>query len=79
VRSIDAEERESALEALCAAYWKPVYKYVRLRWNRTPDAAQDLTQDFSSNYSNANSSTNRCEKKPTANLLAHLRGQFRNE
>src|SRR5262249_19183524 len=31
---------------LCAAYWKPVYKYVRLRWNRPPDAAQDLTQGF---------------------------------
>ena len=45
-RSIDAEERETALEALCAGYWKPVYKYVRLRWNRTPDAAQDLTQGF---------------------------------
>lgn len=46
VRSIDAEERERALEALCAAYWKPVYKYIRLRWNRPPDAAQDLTQGF---------------------------------
>src|SRR5882672_12833603 len=46
VRSIDAEERERALESLCAAYWKPVYKYVRLRWNRTPEAAQDLTQGF---------------------------------
>src|SRR5882724_7233974 len=46
VRSIDAEERESARESLCAAYWKPVYKYVRLRWNCTPDAAQDLTQGF---------------------------------
>jgi RNA polymerase sigma factor (sigma-70 family) len=46
VRSIDAEEREGALEALCAAYWKPVYKYIRLRWNRPADAAQDLTQGF---------------------------------
>lgn len=46
VRSIDAEERERALEALCAAYWKPVYKYVRMRWNRPPDVAQDLTQGF---------------------------------
>jgi RNA polymerase sigma factor (sigma-70 family) len=46
VRSIDAEERERALEALCAAYWKPIYKYIRLRWNRPPDAAQDLTQGF---------------------------------
>jgi len=46
VRSIDAEERERALEALSAAYWKPIYKYIRLRWNRPPDAAQDLTQGF---------------------------------
>jgi RNA polymerase sigma factor (sigma-70 family) len=46
VRSIDAEERERALEALCAAYWKPIYKYIRIRWNRPPDAAQDLTQGF---------------------------------
>ena len=46
VRSIDGEERERALEALCAAYWKPVYKYVRLRWNRPADEAQDLTQGF---------------------------------
>jgi RNA polymerase sigma factor (sigma-70 family) len=46
VRSIDAEERERALEALCAAYWKPVYKYIRLRWKRPTEEAQDLTQGF---------------------------------
>jgi RNA polymerase sigma-70 factor (ECF subfamily) len=46
VHSIDAEERERALEALCTAYWKPVYKYVRWRWNRPADLAQDLTQGF---------------------------------
>jgi RNA polymerase sigma factor (sigma-70 family) len=46
VRSIDAEERARALEALCAAYWKPVYKYVRWRWNRPASDAQDLTQGF---------------------------------
>ena len=45
-RSIDAQERERALEVLCAAYWRPVYKYVRWRWSRPPDAAQDLTQGF---------------------------------
>jgi RNA polymerase sigma factor (sigma-70 family) len=45
-RSIDTEERERALEALCGAYWRPVYKYVRLRWNRPPEDAQDLTQGF---------------------------------
>src|SRR6266478_5646244 len=37
-RSIDAGEREQALEALCVAYWKPIYKYVRWRWKR---AAQE--------------------------------------
>jgi len=46
VGSIDAGERERALEALCAAYWKPIYKYIRLRWNRPEDEAQDLTQGF---------------------------------
>jgi RNA polymerase sigma factor (sigma-70 family) len=46
VRSIDTEERERALEALSAAYWKPIYKYIRLRWKRPADEAQDLTQAF---------------------------------
>jgi DNA-directed RNA polymerase specialized sigma24 family protein len=45
-QSIDAEERERAMEALCAAYWRPVYKYIRVRWNRPSDEAQDLTQGF---------------------------------
>jgi DNA-directed RNA polymerase specialized sigma24 family protein len=46
VRSIDAEERRQAIGTLYAAYWKPIYKYVRLRWNRAADEAQDLTQSF---------------------------------
>ncbi|MGA2429217.1 MAG: sigma-70 family RNA polymerase sigma factor [Candidatus Acidiferrum sp.] len=45
-RGDDPAERERALERLFAAYWKPVYKYVRLRWNRSPEDAQDLTQGF---------------------------------
>jgi len=45
-RSVNADERERALAALCAAYWRPVYKYVRIRWNRPADDAQDLTQGF---------------------------------
>jgi RNA polymerase sigma factor (sigma-70 family) len=45
-RSDDPGERERALEALFAAYWKPVYKYIRLRWNRAAEDAQDLTQEF---------------------------------
>ena len=46
VRSEDRAERTRALDTLCEAYWKPVYKYVRLRWNRAAPDAQDLTQGF---------------------------------
>jgi RNA polymerase sigma factor (sigma-70 family) len=45
-RSQSPAERARALETLFAAYWKPVYKYVRLRWKRSPEDAQDLTQGF---------------------------------
>jgi len=44
-RSVE-DERERALETISTAYWKPVYKYVRWRWNRPPNDAQDLTQGF---------------------------------
>src|ERR1700757_478065 len=46
VKSEDPAEQTRALETLFAAYWKPVYKYVRLRWNRPTEDAQDLTQGF---------------------------------
>jgi RNA polymerase sigma factor (sigma-70 family) len=45
-RSAVPKERQRALEILTAAYWKPVYKYIRLRWDRDNEQAQDLTQDF---------------------------------
>jgi RNA polymerase sigma factor (sigma-70 family) len=45
-RSPDGTERGRALDALCVAYWKPVYKYIRLRWNRPAPDAQDLAQGF---------------------------------
>jgi RNA polymerase sigma factor (sigma-70 family) len=45
-RSAEPEERRRALEVLIAAYWKPVYKYVRLRWDKDSEDAKDLTQDF---------------------------------
>jgi RNA polymerase sigma factor (sigma-70 family) len=46
VKSHDPTEQARALDTLFGAYWKPVYKYVRLRWNRLPEDAQDLTQGF---------------------------------
>ena len=45
-RSSVPKERQRALEILTAAYWKPVYKYIRLRWDKDNEQAQDLTQDF---------------------------------
>ncbi|MGC2196587.1 MAG: sigma-70 family RNA polymerase sigma factor [Terriglobales bacterium] len=45
-RSPRAEERKRALDVLISAYWKPVYKYIRLRWNKENEEAKDLTQDF---------------------------------
>jgi hypothetical protein len=45
-RSDDAEVRRVALDTIIDAYWKPAYKYLRLKWSLAPDAAADLTQDF---------------------------------
>jgi RNA polymerase sigma factor (sigma-70 family) len=46
VRSEDADTRRVAHEALVEAYWKPIYKYLRLKWRLAPDAAADATQEF---------------------------------
>ncbi len=45
-RSDDPAERTRALEAIIAAYWKPVYKYIRIRWTKSNEDAKDLTQEF---------------------------------
>jgi len=44
--SDDQEERTRAFEVLVAAYWMPVYKYVRIKWNKPGEDARDLTQGF---------------------------------
>ncbi len=38
-------ESAAAMEALCRAYWHPLYTYVR-RSGQSPHDAQDLTQEF---------------------------------
>lgn len=45
-RSTHAEERQRALDTLISAYWKPVYKYIRLHWKKENEPAKDLTQEF---------------------------------
>jgi RNA polymerase sigma factor (sigma-70 family) len=42
----EAPVRERAFDTLVAVYWKPVYKYLRLRGARTREDAEDLTQSF---------------------------------
>jgi len=46
LRSEDAAERLLSLERLAAAYWKPVYKYLRLRWQKAPADAEEIGQEF---------------------------------
>jgi RNA polymerase sigma factor (sigma-70 family) len=42
----DPARRARSLDVVVRAYWKPVYKYLRLHWRADADAAEDLTQSF---------------------------------
>ena len=44
--SADSALRLSAYEKIVAAYWKPAYKHVRLRWKASNEDAKDLVQGF---------------------------------
>jgi len=44
--SANPEVRTRAFEVLIAAYWMPVYKYIRIKWNKPTEDARDLTQGF---------------------------------
>jgi len=46
VRDGNAEARALAHETIVAAYWKPVYKYIRIKWKLSNEDAKDLTQSF---------------------------------
>jgi len=46
LRSRDPEVYRRAFDGLVAAYWKPVYFHLRLRWDIPHADAQDLTQEF---------------------------------
>jgi RNA polymerase sigma factor (sigma-70 family) len=45
-KSGDRDERQRAFGVLVQSYWKPVYKYLRLRFRASPEDAEDLTQGF---------------------------------
>ena len=46
VRSDDRETKSRAYGALVEAYWRPVYKYLRLTRGVADEDARDLTQEF---------------------------------
>jgi hypothetical protein len=45
-RSSDQQVRQRAFDTILANYWKPAYKYIRLKWHATNEDAKDLTQGF---------------------------------
>lgn len=45
-RSDDRLVRRRAFDTILASYWKPAYKYVRLKWHADNEDAKDLTQGF---------------------------------
>ena len=44
--SDDPRLRENAWEILIRSYWRPVYKYIRIKWRADEERAKDLTQEF---------------------------------
>lgn len=46
LRSENRLERQEAMGRIADSYWKPVYKYLRMKWRKSTDDAADLTQGF---------------------------------
>lgn len=44
--SDDPDERRRSFEVIVSAYWKPVYKFIRIKWRKPNEEAKDLTQGF---------------------------------
>src|ERR1700752_2100157 len=45
-RSDDGQVRQRAFETILLNYWKPAYKYIRIKWQAANEDAKDLTQGF---------------------------------
>jgi hypothetical protein len=48
-RSDDQAVRRRAFDTILTSYWKPAYKYIRLKWRADNEDAKDLTQGFFAN------------------------------
>jgi RNA polymerase sigma factor (sigma-70 family) len=49
VRSDEPHVRQRAFDVILDSYWKPVYKYIRIKWDANNEDAKDLTQGFFAN------------------------------
>jgi RNA polymerase sigma factor (sigma-70 family) len=49
VRSEDPQQRRHAFNVILESYWKPVYKYIRIKWRVNNEDGKDLTQGFFAN------------------------------
>lgn len=48
-QSEDREIRQRALGTIVESYWKPAYKYLRIKWQLSNEDAKDLVQGFFAN------------------------------
>ncbi len=46
VRNESLIVRQEALQRIVEGYWKPAYKYVRIKWRKSNEDAKDLIQGF---------------------------------
>ncbi len=76
----DEPASREALQALCAAYWYPLYAFVR-RSGHSADQAQDLTQGFFTRFLDKDylKSVDRAKGKFRSFLLASVRHFLANE
>src|SRR5258708_10577782 len=45
-RSQDRQVRERAFATILESYWKPAYKYIRIKWQAGNEDAKDLNQSI---------------------------------
>lgn len=46
----ESDNTNEMLQKIVQTYWKPVYVYIRLYWNKSNEDAKDLTQEFFTNF-----------------------------
>src|SRR5580698_1857412 len=44
--SADPARRQLSHAVIVSSYWKPVYRYIRIRFGKSNEDAKDLTQSF---------------------------------